>query len=185
MPSGPRRLAATHGVGLDLHPEVVTDVAVAVALQERRPGDVGGPGRGRASSSREKLVGPAIAEVDEERSDAPPLRAGMGAGEELDLVLAVPPDVRETEDLVRVGDEEGVEPWIGTTLAEACQSVVGREARDPLMGERAGVEKRAERNGVGVCRRAGVEVLIHDDPFARSHPREPSLREPAERGGGR
>ena len=107
----------------------------------------------------------------------------MGAGEELDLVVAVPPHMAEADDRVGVRDDERVEPRIGVSLVKPSDGVVRGEAGDSLMGKRARVEKRAELDGVGVRRRARLEVLNHDGPFREVRALAAELSEPAERGG--
>ena len=119
--------------------------AAQVVVVHRPPG----------SSSR----GAPVAQLEEEAADAASAGVGMRSGEELDLVVTVPPDVTEADDLVGVRDDERVEPWIGSRLMEPGGGVFRGEARDSLVGERAGVEERAELDGVGVRRRARLEVL--------------------------
>ena len=107
----------------------------------------------------------------------------MRSGEELDLVVTVSPDVGETDDLVCVGHDERVEPGICIHLMEPGDHIVRGVTRDPLVGERAGVEKRAELDGVGIRRRTRLEELGQGSPFREVRTLATGLSEPTERGG--
>ena len=95
----------------------------------------------------------AAAEMRERIGRAIRHRVAMGPGEELELVVAVPPHVPEADDGVGVRDDERVEPRIGARLVEPGDGVVRGEAGDSLVRKRARVEERAELDGVGVRRR--------------------------------
>ena len=89
----------------------------------------------------QELRGTAIAEGEEPAADAAATRVRVGAGEELDLVGAVGPEMREADDRAVADRDERVEPGIGALPVQAGDDVGGGRARDALMHERAGVQE--------------------------------------------
>ena len=65
--------------------------------------------------------------------------------------------MRKADDRAVADRDERVEPGIGAFGVQSGNDVVGRQARNPLVRKRAGVQEVTERDGVGVRSRTRFE----------------------------
>ena len=150
-----------------LHPREVPDRSVAVGSQEVRRGGIGRPVRRCAPRGGSKFRSALVAECQQAVADTAAACIRTRAGEELDLIVALGPEMGEADDSVAFACHERVGPRVAVFIVKSRDDVRRRRTCHPLMEERAGVEERAQRTGVVVTRR-GDRELRHSRRSMRS-----------------